>query len=808
MLGAPLSALMAKYSRYADGIQAVRVAANLFEAPVEFVLLDNDRALIVAAANGTVLGPRALLPAEQAQRASGQPERTVDSTSMPVHLPGDSQARAALSLATRLDEGDLEQLAELAASLTASLATSEVKKRADRSFDEAVLTGLRDTVVVLDGNMVISWSNDGVVTSLGWAPEEFVGRPITELIHPEDLPYALQRAGSLVGGHRTTRMNLRLANAFGGWVPVSITAFDHTTDPIIGGLVISIRNDEREIENERALVESQRVSTSILKNLHEAVIATDEAGSITVLNDAARALFSIDPATPVGLLSIDDIQLLDMHNAPLVPGAHPLRPDPIFVDSELRVATQRGLRHVTVNRSKVSLDHERFGIIVTFVDRTQARSDAHELRNRERHDQLTGLANRSYLAERLQSLAVEEPGTEVAACYVGIDNFKNVNDIHGHRVGDAVLQASAARLRREIGETDILTRPGGDEFLVIILNPESERTTIDLAERVRSVFHRPFDVESVRLHLTASVGVAFQDQGKIDDERLLQHADIALYAAKDRGRDRVEIFDQDLATVVLHEQAQRNMVREALDNNRVEMHFQPIVNSEGETIGAEALARCLDENGSVIAPAGFMEAIDGTNLMVRLDREGFNQTCQLASILTQNPATENMWVASNFSATTLAQRDFADVVLATMNRNGVNPSSICIEVTETAAFEPGEASLNALTGLHEAGLRIALDDFGTGYSSLSHLRDLPLTTVKIDRSFTSELHKHGAERAIASAVKDIAESLGFGVVAEGVETAEDREAVEAIGVESMQGWYFAKALPRAELLSGLDIDLT
>jgi len=373
-------------------------------------------------------------------------------------------------------------------------------------------------------------------------------------------------------------------------------------------------------------------------------------------------------------------------------------------------------------------------------------------------------------------------------------------------VGDAVLKATARRLRSGLGGRDILARPGGDEFLVILVNPIDSASAVAVAEQIRSVFDRPFEVEGNRLHLSASVGIAFHDDDPVDEDRLLQHADIALFAAKDRGRDRVEIFDQELATAVAREQEQRNMVRDALDNDRLHMHFQTIVDAHGAIIGVEALARCLDDTGNMVLPVGFMHAIDGTDLMVRLDRAGFEQSCQLAALLQEQQSTQHMWVAANFSATTLSQSDFTDVILQTIRDNGVPPSSICIEVTETAAFEPGESSINSLTALHEAGLRIALDDFGTGYSSLSHLRDLPLTTVKIDRSFTSALLHHGAERAIASAVRDIADSLGFTVVAEGVETAADRQAVAEIGVKSMQGWYFAQAVSQGDLLKDLNID--
>lgn len=801
-----VSAYAAKYSRIAAGSQIVRAATAVFDAPVEFVLLDTERAMIVAATTATSCQPRIALPAEQAMLAADSSlERTGDSTAVRVAVA--DGLVGGLSIALGLGDLDQTKLTEFACELSQALADAETQKFATRQFEAAVLDGLREAVIVLDQQLSVAWCNDSVVTLLGWGPDELVGRRFVELIHPDDIERAVDAAMSLSGGHRISRLNLRVRTAYGSWEPVSITGFDHSADPAIGGLVVSLRNGERELESERALDESRRISTTILQNLQEAVIATDEVGAITIMNDAARQLFSIPSDTAVASLAIADIKLLDEAGEPLSAGAHPLRPSPLWADQDLKVYTEAGIRHVQASRSVVQLEQGHFGIVVTFVDMTQAYSDALELRSRALHDQLTGLANRRYLSERLQTLNATDQNVRLAACFIDIDKFKNVNDIHGHRVGDAVLKATARRLRSGLGGRDILARPGGDEFLVILVNPASSAAAIEVAERIRAVFDRPFEVEGNRLHLSASVGLAFrEDDGPFDEERLLQHADIALFAAKDRGRDRVEVFDQALATTVARENDQRNMVRDALDNDRVQMHFQTIVDANGATIGVEALARCIDNAGNLVLPMGFMDAIDGTSLMVRLDRASFEQSCQLAALLEMHPRTQHMWVAANFSAMTLAQSDFTDMILRTILDTGVSPTSLCIEVTETAAFEPGDSAIKSLTALHQAGLRIALDDFGTGYSSLSHLRDLPLTTVKIDRSFTSALLNHGAERAIASAVRDIADSLGFNVVAEGVETAADKAAVADIGVKSMQGWYFARAVSQTELLENLEID--
>jgi len=657
-----VAAQIARLGREPAGPAIVRAATETLGHPVEFVLLDGDRALVLAATSGPALLPRPIRPAEQALISGTAVERTADSTAAAVPL--ESGSSACLSTGTGLDATGQDRLAEFARNLAARLVV-EAEKPEPSVFDSAVLAGIRDCVVVLDAGMNVSWCNRGIVTLLGWDPKEIVGRSFVELVHADDLERSAEAMASLTGGHRVFRLNVRVLTIHGEFAPVSVTGLDHTSDPNIGGYVVSLRNDEREFESERALDETRRMSSAVLENLHEAVIATDETGAVTIINSAARRLFSIPPDAPAQAIALDDIELRDQNDRPLDRIHHPLRPAATWANRELRVRHSAGVRHVSVSRTQVELEAGRQACIVTFYDITQARSDARELRNRSLHDQLTGLANRRYLSERLGAFQKSEDLIEIAACFVDIDNFKNVNDVHGHRVGDAVLRSVAHRLQSQIRVRDILARPGGDEFLVLLVNPDSHDYATDVAERLRSSFDHPFEVDGNQLHLSASVGIAFEDNqvGSLDDGRLLRHADIALFAAKDAGRDRVEVFDQQLATVVESGQAQRNLVRHALATDNLIMHFQTIVNHSGVVQGVEALARIRGADGNMIPPSEFLEAIDGTNLMVRLDEAGFTQACELAATLRKSPLTNHMWVASNFSAMSLEQADFADSVM-------------------------------------------------------------------------------------------------------------------------------------------------
>ena len=805
-MGTSAATQVAALSRSPRGVETVRKASAVLACPVEFVLLDGNRAIMIAALGPATLQPRPLVASEELLLDPGKADliaelrREGDTTSVRVDLAIGHVV--ALTARAKLDSDGRERLGELAEALKESIENSP-ESRDDPFTEREILAGVRDLVLVLTADFTIAWCNHASLTLLGWSPGELIGRPATDLIHPDDIESALDGAQRLRSAHEMYRLRLRLKDALGQWVPVAITGLDHSDNPAIGGLVLSIRNDEREMESERALDQSRRVSSAILQNLYDAVIATDRLGTITIVNDAARELFGIPATTPAAAVAIEDIPLLYVSGEPIPATQHPVAGNGLE-RVEVCVAQTSGVRQVTVSHRRVSSDSDHLGVVATFHDVTQARDDARELRSRALHDQLTGLANRRYLRERLQALRSADSEDPVAACFVDIDKFKNVNDIHGHRVGDEVLRIAATRLSSALRPDDILARPGGDEFVIVLVDAHDARHAPQVAERIRAALGEPYEVDGNRLHLTASVGIAVQTRSKLDDERLLQNADIALYAAKDRGRDRVEIFDEELAETAELEQAQRNMVRETLDADRLVMMFQPIVGRDGAMIGVEALARCKNRDGAMIEPAGFLQAIDGTSLMVRLDRRAFEISVAAAAEIQRRDPDGTLWVACNFSATTLAQSDFVDVVLAAISAGGIEPRRVCVELTETAAFEAGPSSIAALARLNDAGVRIALDDFGTGYSSLSHLRDLPLSTVKIDRSFVNKLDGPGTERAIASAVKDLAHALGFGVVAEGVETAEQEQAVRDIGLDSMQGWFFAQALDLDVLLESIE----
>ena len=511
-------------------------------------------------------------------------------------------------------------------------------------------------------------------------------------------------------------------------------------------------------------------------------------------------MFGVDPIKPASALTLDDFELVDGHGQRRNLRIDSVADGPLV---ESCIVSPRGeIRYVTMTSKAVTDDNDDYvGTVVAFHDVTAEHLAREELRSQALHDQLTGLANRRQLDARLGELSLVSPTVDVGICFIDLDGFKLVNDNHGHRTGDLLIGIAARRLARQLRSGDLLVRHGGDEFVALLVDVASVDVAVAAGERCLTALSEPYEIGDERFDVTASIGVATASSTEAHSGVLLQHADIALYAAKNRGRNRVERFDESLAEAVGAEQHQRQLLRDALDNDRFVMHFQPLVDAtSGATLGYEALARIRTEDGTVIGPPEFMESIANTGLMWDLDQTAFLLSCEAARLLDDSSGDVAPYMACNFSAISLTHPNFLAFVDDAVATTGADPTQICIEVTESAAFDAGPAGVSTLAALSDRGFRLALDDFGTGYSSLAHLRDLPISTVKVDRSFIVRLAEHDAERAIAEAIVTLARQLRLGTVAEGVETQEHDDQVHQLGFDTLQGWHYSEALSLADCL--------
>ncbi len=419
------------------------------------------------------------------------------------------------------------------------------------------------------------------------------------------------------------------------------------------------------------------------------------------------------------------------------------------------------------------------------------------------HDPLTGLPNRLLLADRIEHGLAREGRSEgrLVLVFLDLDMFKVVNDGLGHAAGDALLVEVAHRLASVVRAEDTLARFGGDEFALIFEDVPDDQVQ-DLAARVTASLRDTFHFEGREVTVTASIGVA---QAVPDSTPLtmLRDADAAMYRAKAAGRNRVVHFHSDMHkqdTARLDTEAE---LRLALDRGELRAHYQPVVDVQTERIiGVEALVRWQHPQRGLLLPAEFIALAEETGLIVPLGGWILDQALrQSTRVRDEYPEASDLWVAVNLSARQLQLPGFVDQVAEALDRVGMPPSLVHLEITESVVMNSLETTMGTLKGLRSLGIRLAIDDFGTGYSSLSYLKELPVSALKIDRSFIRGIgDSKSSDLSIVEAITNLAAALDLEVIAEGVETSEQLEALRRLHVSSAQGFYWSRPKPARDLV--------
>ncbi|HXZ82183.1 MAG TPA: EAL domain-containing protein [Acidimicrobiales bacterium] len=415
------------------------------------------------------------------------------------------------------------------------------------------------------------------------------------------------------------------------------------------------------------------------------------------------------------------------------------------------------------------------------------------------HDAVTGLANRVALTDRLsQALALLErhPG-RLALLFVDLDNFKTINDSFGHDVGDKVLVEVARRLTNVTRRADTVARLGGDEFVMLCTGLRDDDDPRLLGDRVVRAVAQPFVEDGVDLSTTASVGIVLTSDPIVDPGELLQEADAAMYEAKEAGKNRFQVFTPSQRSRVMANHALEAELRGALDTSALFLLYQPLFSVEDSSLrGVEALVRWNHPTRGVVPPIEFIPLAEERGLITQVDGFVLDEACrQLSAWLGEDGWPDDFTMAVNVSGRELTDPSLATRVAKVLANHGLDPSRLCLEVTETALIgEAGDVEAT-LAGLSAFGVRLALDDFGTGYSTLAHLQRLRVDILKIDRSFVEQVGRSPRNREIVAAVTAMAHALGMSVVAEGIETTEQLDELALLNCDVGQGFLFARPLP-------------
>lgn len=470
-----------------------------------------------------------------------------------------------------------------------------------------------------------------------------------------------------------------------------------------------------------------------------------------------------------------------------------------FYEDELRVAPKSSLKAAWVYRRVV---RSGSGLALTMRDISDIKAHEQALASQANTDALTGLPNRHWLADFLPS-AVEHSrasGSHMAVLFIDLDNFKNINDTLGHEAGDELLKTAARRLKATVRTSDHVIRLGGDEFTIVLQQVEAVEHVARVAGLIVAGISEPFVLAGTHGHrINASIGISMFPRDGDDGETLLKHADIAMYAAKAAGKGRFQFYHTQLSDALISKLSREQALRQATEKDEFVVHYQPRVEAgTGKINSMEALVRWADPERGLVLPHDFIALAEDTGMVLRMGELVIEKVCsQLAQWRAQHVPL--LPVSINVSPSQLMHGNISAFLAACMNRHGIGPQLIEVELTESAVIDNSPVVVKQLASLRTMGIKLSIDDFGSGYSSLAQLQRLDVDVLKVDRVFTTCLNQGSEGRVLFKAIVSMAKALDMCVVAEGVETAEQLETLQTLSCDEIQGFYISKPVPGDEI---------
>ena len=647
-----------------------------------------------------------------------------------------------------------------------------------------------DVVLLADGLMNLSWVSPSAEHAFGLASDQLLGHSAAEFIHPDDLPelqLAVERSDAL-GEPLRVRYRWRHADGAYGWV-------EAIGQPVVddgsgkAGRVVGLRDIQAQVLAEQELVAREERYRLLAENASDIVWQVAPDGTLTWVSPSVTGVLGWEPDHLLGRVALDLVHPDD--TARLVVARNDvLSGNSAQGEFRIRCAdTSFRWMSVTIHPVPTADGVARVAALRDIQDEMAART---ELEYTLGHDQVTGLATRRVMLTRVAFLEERLSATTPALglLCIGIDSLATINAALTYAAGDLVLTTIATRIAAVARHPDLVGRGSGDEFLMLLPNLTSAADAVAIAEQVRLAVHGTVTVAGQPILPTVSVGISTGDRDS-EPEQLLRDAGLALRQAKNNGRDRCEFADPHLVEEAQQRIALEAGIRDGLRDGQFVPWFQPIMSFDtGRLAGYEALVRWVRDD-TVIEPAGFLPVAEQSTLVHDMDIAVLRQA---VTALAGLPAP--IYLAVNASTSTLTRTPYADIVIAALDEAGIDPARLHLEVTETALLALTDPIVAAIEALARVGVKWYVDDFGTGYSSISHLRDLPVSGLKLDRSFTAGMGA-GDDTCLrlADALVGLARGLKLDTVAEGVETDIEAALLRGQGWQHGQGWLYGKAQP-------------
>lgn len=551
----------------------------------------------------------------------------------------------------------------------------------------------------------------------------------------------------------------------------------------------------------QALIDEKERAETTLGAISDAVSATDARGALLQVNPAALAIIEASNPSQVIGKSMLEFVAPEYHAAYSEMLAHVAAGESRQMQFE--VVGQRGARRWVEANAVPFHGYENAVHLMVSRDVTDRKLAEEKINALAFYDQLTGLANRTLLLDRLHQAmtASARSASYSALLFIDLDKFKALNDTLGHDMGDELLTQVAHRLRSSVRIGDTAARLGGDEFVVMLVGLSTEVGTAaqqieTVGESIQAALNKKYQLKDVSYQCTPSIGVTLFNGMQTDADALLKQADLAMYRSKDSGGNALHFFDPEMEIAIMRRAAVEHDLREAITFGHLLLHFQAQI-VDDQLAGVEVLVRWQHPVRGLVSPAEFIPLAEETGLILPVGQWVLETACAQLALWAGQPSLSHLTIAVNVSAHQFHHAAFVEQVLETLERTGANAHRLKLELTESVLVSNLDEVVSKMQSLKTWGVRFSLDDFGTGYSSLSYLKRLPLDQLKIDQTFVREICSSQNDAAIAKTIVALGQSLGLAVIAEGVETAMERDLLRSIGCHAYQGYYFSRPLPIA-----------